>query len=436
MAHGNSDARMIVRRAGLCCDLVGQKPALSPLDTLSVEHLADAVIKEKVSSLLLRRLREHRPELIDALYRQPSFAESRVRIETLVQHKAHVLDLIDREARDLAIEVGAVKGLAAQRHYPDPAVRDLGDLDLMVTDVDVAIRLTARLIAAGYDFHRLEWPWVKRSVESGHIYGQFSLKHSIHPAIDLHFGGYSVRHCALHPLEIDDAKPGLFYYCTQRNLPLIVANAAGDHDVTTKDLNDLAIAIKDSAVDWPRVLQELDGVGLLGFFKCVMEQLAATPLRAIYRDSLLPGLLSGVRREVPAPYPSYARQRRWAVTVLHAFAVGARHSYGRAGITTATAARYYWGNRVTKMRRGGSGPRLPRLNNWTCVRLIPAAMLQTLEGDGGGTARESRFLPFSGPQDRLSGELNRVRTPNGDIIRTALGDFLPAVYRLEISRTL
>lgn len=426
-------ARMIVRRAGLYSRRDGPQQLPSAFGTLSAEDLSAAIVDEKVSSLLLEQLREQRPGLVSELYRQPGFAQTRTRIETIVHHKASVLEVIDREASALGIEVWAIKGLAAQTGYHDPDVRDLGDLDLMVAGVDEAVRLTDRLMPVGYDFHSQEWPWVKRSVESGVIYGQFSLKHEAperHPAIDLHFGGYSVRHCGLHPLGAWDRRPGLSYYGTQQNLPLIVGNAAGDHDITTKDINDLAIALEDPAIDWALVLEQLEAVHLLGFFRRMIDELDATPLRLLHRDSALSPLLADVRPEVPAPGPSFAQQRRWAATVLHAFAIGARHSYLRAGVTTMTAAHYYWGNRTLKVRpRGVGGPRrLPKLNNWTCLRLIPVDALR--HRSGASAPRRSRFLQVDGPCRSLSAELTAIRSPVGNIIRTPLGDFLPGVYRV------
>src|SRR3984885_218212 len=425
-----SNACRAVRLAGLYPSRFDLEQILGQLDTFPSADLSHAVVHEKVSSLLLQRLREHKPALVARLSAYRAFTEARARIDTIVHHKAAVLDLIGREAQALGIEVWAVKGLAAQRAYQDPDLRDLGDLDLMVDGVDAAIRLTDRLIASGYNFHSQEWPWIKRCVESGVIYGQFSLKHVAPerpPAIDLLFGGYSVRHCGLHPLTATRPRPGLSYYGTQANLPLIVGNAAGDHDITTKDLNDLAIAIEDPAVDWAAVLDQLDQVRLLGFFRRMIDELEATPARAVYRDSALRMLLPAGRREVPAPHPSWPRQRRWAVTVQHAFAVGARHSYIRAGITSLTAAHYYWGDRTIKMRPrpSWSRSRLPRLNSWTCVRLIPATLLRQPDGQ---PEDQPRFLPTEGDQHRLSAELTAIRSPAGDIIRTALGDFVPAVY--------
>lgn len=435
-----SAARMIVRSAGIYHHHARQDPLPRELYNVPLQSLADAIIREKVSSLLLDRLRVDSTDLVDSLNRLPAFAEVRSRISTLVRHKANVLGVLDREAKAIGIEVSAVKGLAAQLAYPDPSVRDLGDLDLMVADADTAIRLTHRLLDYGYDFHSMEWPWIKRSVDSGVIYGQFSLKHgdvTQNPAIDLHFGGYSIRHCGLHALDVREPAPGLSYYSMQQNLPLIIGNSAGDHEITTKDLNDLALAMTDPAIDWALLLTELRAVNLLGFFKRMVDALEATSLQGIYQDSPLPALLKGVRREIPGPKLSWARQRRWAVTVLHAYDTGARHSRIHAGKTSLTALRYYWGDRTVKVRPrpNQSAPRLPALNNWTCVRLIPMAMLDGSRRNGDDSASRSRPLSLDGPLERLSAELNIVHSPNGDIVRTVLGDFVPVVYTLDFPLT-
>lgn len=432
-----SAARTIVRSAGVHHHRAGQDPLARELYDLPPQDLADAMIREKVSSLLLDRLRVDRPDLVDSLHRQPAFQEARARISTLVRHKTKVLNVIDGEAKAAGIGVSAVKGLAAQLAYSDPSLRDLGDLDLMVADANAAIRLTHRLLSHGYDFHAKEWPWIKRSVDSGVLYGQFSLKHgdeTRHPAIDLHFGGYSIRHCGLYSVAARETMPGVSYYSMQQNLPLIVGNSAGDHEITTKDLIDLAIALRDPAIDWNLLLAELAEVNLLGFFKQMIEELAATSLQAVYRDSRLPALLKDVRREIPAPHRSLARQRRWAVTVLHSYATGARDSHTRAVITSGTALRYYWGDRMVRVRPrlNRSGPRLPALNNWTCVRLIPMAMLDTFRCGGNGLGPRPRPLTLAGTLEHLSTEIDIVHSPSGDIIRTVLGDFVPVVYNIEM----
>ncbi|TDD15100.1 nucleotidyltransferase family protein [Nonomuraea diastatica] len=433
--HSMHAARAAVRSAGVYGDSIADG-ALSRLSALPISILSDALIDEKVSSLVLERLNGGRAGLVSGLYGQARFAEARARIEAVKRHKDEVLQMIDQQAGELGISVWAIKGLAAESAYPERMVRDLGDLDLMVATVDDAIRLTARLRTAGYDFDNLEWPWVKKSLESGVIYGQFNLNDGAlenRPTIDLHFGGYSVRHCGLHPLDTGEQEPGLSYYDIQQNLPLIVANAAGDHDITTKDLNDLALALQNPSVDWDRLLRQLEAIKLLEFFKHMAEQLDATPLRRLYRDSALPPRLKKVRAETPAPRVSLMRHRRWAATVRHAYALGARHSYARAMVTTLSAARYYWGHRMVKVRSRAvrPGPRLPRLVNWTCVRLIPAAMVKQLRnGDDGAVAGPS-FLPVRGIQRSLSAELTAIRSPVGDIIRTCLGDFVPAVYHVD-----
>jgi hypothetical protein len=434
-------ARMIVRQSGVYRGSVEGVPLPNELYSLEIEQLSESIVREKVSSLLLRRLHEHRPELVEKLSRQPTLSKARARIEALVRHEGDVLSLIGREAEALGFPVWAVKGLAARPKYHDPGVRDLGDLDLMVAGVDEAIRLTDRLCSAGYEFHGQELPWIKRSLETGVIYGQFSLKRGApeqEPAIDLHFGGYSIRHCGLHRLGDGDRRPGLRYYSTQQNLPLIVGNAAGDHEITTKDLSDLAIAMTDEAIDWPTVLEELDEVKLLGFFRRMVDQLEATPLRSSYLDSPLPPLLKDVRREVPAPHPSGSRRRRWAATVSHAFAVGARHSSARAAVTSLSAARYYWGDRTMSVRsgKGRAVPRLPKLTSWTCVRLVPATMLRRLHDTDSDVSPGPRFLDVSGPERQLSDELVAISSPIGDVVRSCLGDFLPAVFHLDVAPEL
>ena len=105
-----------------------------------------------------------------------------------------------------------------------------------------------------------------------------------------------------------------------------------------------------------------------------------------------------------------------------------RHSYRRAVTTSLTAARYYWRKRALQPRVAGpTAGRLPRLNSWTCVRLVPTAALRRPSA-GDDTEPPARSLPIDGTEHGLSAELTIVRSPQGDIVRTSLGDFIPGVY--------
>src|SRR5262249_20226475 len=161
-----------------------------------------------------------------------------------------------------------IKGLSARAWYPEPAMRDVGDIDLMVAAIDDAVRLAAGVRRLGYTFERKELPWLKRWPDADLVYGQFNLKaiklYAL-PNIDIHFGGSSVRPCGPHRIAPRDRGPGLSYYTAQDNIPLLVGNAAGDHQITTKDLNDILRCLEGEDVDWEHVCRELDDVALLPF---------------------------------------------------------------------------------------------------------------------------------------------------------------------------
>ena len=72
-----------------------------------------------------------------------SGARARRLLETLVETV--------RVLRAAGVEVVAIKGAAlAFFHYPDPALRPMGDLDLLLRDPRDLERATAALVAAGW----------------------------------------------------------------------------------------------------------------------------------------------------------------------------------------------------------------------------------------------------------------------------------------------
>ena len=80
-----SAIRTVVRRAGLYHGVIARQPLPRQFDALPPEDLAGAIVHEKVSSLLLRRLQEDRPELVERLDRQRVYAEARARITVLTR---------------------------------------------------------------------------------------------------------------------------------------------------------------------------------------------------------------------------------------------------------------------------------------------------------------------------------------------------------------
>lgn len=430
-------ARELVRKSGLCEQHAGDAHTLNALEQLETADLAEAMLYEKVSSRILLRLREAgRDKDADRVFGHERFAAVRGRIEILDTYKDDVLGLLDKEARDLGIALWGIKGLAAQKRYTEPNLRDLGDLDLMVASFDAAVDLTERLRELGFRFNRRELPWLKRSRETGGIYGQFSLR-SITPermpGLDLHFGGYSVRHCGLHVLTDVDMTPGLSYFTLQQNMPLMVGNAAGDHRITTKDLNDLAVALTADEIDWRHLMRQLEAVDLTKFFAVMVDEFVryfdGYEAGAAYSKSELPALLDGVRREVPRPGGAGEQRKRWAVTVRHSYSLGVRHSRLRALQTTVSAARYYWGSLQPKVTRGrGPRPQLPDLCNWKCVRLIPAEMFDRVLAGRDDMAEQRSFRTFEGPRSSLSRTSAVLHTAQGDVVRMPFGDFMPTVY--------
>jgi hypothetical protein len=306
-------------------------------------------------------------------------------------------------------------------------------MDIMVRSVDDAVRLTAVLRAQGYTFERRELPWLKRWPDTSTMYGQFNLKfiklYGL-PNIDLHFGGYSMRHCGLHHLREPDSQSGLSYYSRQDNILLLVGNAAGDHRITTKDVNDLLHCLDCEQVSWEHVLSELEAVALVPFSQVMLRRVQEACSLTLSQRATVENVLGTTRPEWPEPATHRSWERRRLATVKNAFRLGARHSYRRAITTTLTACRYYRKplRLAVRRRRGWPVSRMPVLNPWTCLRLVPVELLKRIMTESDHAPLGPSRLGVTGPSEALSAELSIVRLPHGDIVRSNIGDFLPTVY--------
>jgi putative nucleotidyltransferase-like protein len=344
---------------------------------------------------------------------------------------------LDQAGRGLGICLFGIKGLAARDYYPDPSVRQLGDWDVYVESEQDAWALAGWLRRHDYSYYENELPWYKRELADGWIYGQIMLRKQVRGAdvlIDIHYGGYSVRHCALLRLGAPALEPGWHTMDRVRNTAVMVANAAGDQFITTKDLNDLALAVGDQALDWPAIKQSLAGAGLQGFFNNMLRRLTELfDLSPAAARAASAAAFPGAGEPMP-PFWQPDSGQRWSVTVRHAYSHGRRSSLARGVIAGATAARYYRANlrpRAVPRRRAP----LPRARPWTCVRLVPLAVAMRAGGTGGPTPS-----PGAGDGDAAgtevlgraelsrSGAMQSVRTTAGELVEAAGELFLPTVY--------
>jgi hypothetical protein len=305
---------------------------------------------------------------------------------------------LDAGAAELGLAVAGIKGLAMRGLYPDGSTRDVGDLDVMVADVDEAWQLAGWLRSRGYDWYPEELPWLKRDTATGRVYGQVAVRKYVGPVplrVDVHFAGYSVRHCRLAPCTVSGA--GLHVWEPAQNLPLLLGNAAGDYLIRLKDINDVTLMLEaEPRLDWEPALRRVRAVGLDRFWNAVVDQVLRTSELSDRARALATGLrFPGVRPErVPLGEKDWSARCR--ATVADAF---------RSGSGPAQKVRRGWGAwryyrrplelRVTDRCRHGraNAGLLGRLRNDVCVRLVPTGLVRERSGS---VASPVRLDPDSG----------------------------------------
>ncbi|MFJ8626441.1 nucleotidyltransferase family protein [Kitasatospora sp. NPDC093550] len=367
--------------------------SIQALQAFGADEAADVLGRQRCRSIVVARLepfRVHRTvaRCLDLL--EPRAARIRHMHAVLDAN----LDRIDTLARELGLPVLAFKGLAARRGYADPAQRDFGDLDLYVHSRAEAGRLAAALRKGyGYRLNPDELPWLKYDRAAHLVYGQINL---LAPNgaddllnVDVHFGDYSVRHCAR--LGLDRAPglatgPGLSVMPAEENLAGGVNNAAGDHFVTIKDTNDLLSALDRDDFDWGRFRTLVEDAGLTQFLGHIVDKLRLSSL-------LTPRQTEALRRLPRArglePRPRLDRpdwHRRYLATTVHAFRVTRAQGTVPALRTAAGAYAYYSKRLRLSLDRVDRAPDLlERFDTSTCVRLVPVDLADAL-AEGSSTA--------------------------------------------------
>jgi hypothetical protein len=328
----------------------------------------------------------------------PAVREWAERYGLLRRLLAEAWDELDTAARELGLPVAGIKGLATRGLYADGSTRDVGDLDLMVTDADQAWQLAGWLRARGYEWYPEELPWLKRDAATGRVYGQVPVRKYVGPVplrVDVHFAGYSVRHCRLAPTTVSGT--GLHVWGPAENLPLLLGNAAGDYVIRLKDINDVTLMLEaEPRLDWEPALRRVREVGLDRFWNAVVDEVLRTSELSDRARSLATELrFPGVRPErVPLGEKDWSRRCR--ATVADAF---------RSGSGPAQQVQRAWGAwryyrrplelRVTdRCRHGRRNARLlDSLRNDVCVRLVPTRMVRERSGS---TVSPVRLDPAAG----------------------------------------
>lgn len=313
--------------------------------------------------------------------RVPEVSEWADRYGLLRKLLAEAWSELDTGVAELGLAVAGIKGLATRGLYPDANTRDVGDLDVLVEDVDEAWRLAGWLRTRGYDWYPEELPWLKRDAATGRVYGQVAVRRYVGPVplrVDIHFAGYSVRHCRLASGPVTGT--GLHTWEPAENLPALLGNAAGDHVIRLKDINDVALMLAaEPRLEWEPALARVRAVGLDRFWNAVVDEVLRTSrlsdrARALATELRFPGV-----RPERVPLGEKDWSGRCRATAVDAF---------RSGSGAGQKARRAWGAwryyrrplqlRVTDRCRHGRGNArlLDSLRNDVCVRLVPTRMVR------------------------------------------------------------
>ncbi len=290
---------------------------------------------------------------------------------TGVNSRVQLLDPSWELVRELASGIPAlpIKGARMIARYGD-GVRDVSDLDLFVDDITDAWTVAGRLLRSGYVVAADELPWIKVDVATGTPYGQIVLEPDGDDGrrdrlrLDIHFAGYSVRHCGFVGLSISSWDANSDFLCT-------LGNAAGDCCIRLKDVNDLRLLACDDTFDPHRAADLVTRAGIEAFAGQVLaagEAVCAAWPPALGRVLQSLQVTAG-RRERIRPFASPRRLQRWTLTTRHAWRLGRRQSLARAISYSLSGARYY--ARARQLTRTRTAPRRPPpLNNVSCLRLV------------------------------------------------------------------
>ena len=395
------------------------------VEELGAERAADLLRRHKVRVLAAERLRQ-RP---DSAAVRACLEQLQPDLDKLARSRDQLpvtLGVVRSAAEELGIAVVVFKGVKAREWYADVTWRDFGDLDLHVRSWSDARRLAERLRTRdGFVLDTRELPWLKRDAGSGALYGQILLTDPAtgHLGVDIHFGAYSVRHCTHLPIGVP-AEPGVHLATDADNVAAVVNNAAGDHFASMKDVNDLITAARRSPEGFRRGAA-LARQAELGAFLAILVRLVAATSAVGELKALFAPLLDGAPAEPVPPLPGPSWTRRWTAVALHAFRVGRRTS-ALDGVRLAAGAARYYRRRLSLAIVADTGPPEPlRLDEHTCVRLVPLDLLAARDdaGDLSGAPPGA-----AGPPRRLDDGLEVVSTPYGEVVLLGREVFVPTVF--------
>lgn len=441
-AAGNEDLLALV---SLTCVQPGisAERSIAAIEAVGSAAARSVIARQRCRKLAMSRLAEHAggsAAARDCAELLRPGAERRAKMQADLPRN---ISGLERLAADLGLEVFAFKGLGARVTYPDPAIRDLNDLDLFVRTRSDASRLGNYLHNdLGYSYNEKELPWIKYDPDSGLIYGQFNLvapEGSGNLNIDIHFGDYSVRHCGRLGLAsaLSQNGPGLHVMAPEENLACSINNAAGDYFITAKDINDLIMALSLPSFDTARFARLIAGARLGPFFGYMVALLRGVSVLTSGQEARLRQLPASGRTLEPRPplgEPDW--RRRCLGTTVHAFAVSTTLGLPRALRVAANGYAYY--RRPLSLRpHPAMGDKELAFNPWTCIRLVPLDLARTITGSSAARARDGSPAAVTGRRafDADPG-IELVQTRAGAFLVVEGEAFLPTVsYRVPVPLT-
>nr|BFF04636.1 hypothetical protein GCM10020241_63110 [Streptoalloteichus tenebrarius] len=371
----------------------------------------------------------------------PLSAERRRRSATIDRSCA----LLDELARGLGVGVWGIKGLSSRVGYPEPALREMRDVDVSVHGRDEAFALARALRGHGFVTDTGELPWLKAD-RHGVPYGQYKLTGPDgFAAIDLHFGpGYSTGHCGLLPVPPPTA-PGLTPLPQVDNLRPMLGNSGGDIHITVKDVNDLwVVAGAMSDDEAAAVVADARAAALDGHLAAIAGVALSVSRVDERRREVLSAFAGGRERRAERPVLATGLMRRTSrVRVLRT----ATRAYRQAGAHTDSVALRVWA--VLSALAYYSVPLRPRLTPlppvrstprpWRCVRLVPLSLARDLAERGEAGLRDWAGDALPEPAaSRAPGGVRFRRVGTGQVVVDGDGDrdghrdavFIPTVWFL------
>ncbi|MDX8033826.1 nucleotidyltransferase family protein [Lentzea sp. BCCO 10_0856] len=399
----------------------------------TIERAADVIRRNRVVLIACDNLgRADHPTAAALLAELTPFAEERHRRAANIE-RSHAL--LDELATALDIGVWGIKGLSTMHGYPDPALREMRDVDCAVYGRDEAFVLARALRDKGFVTDIRELPWLKAACD-GTPYGQYKLQGpNGFAAVDIHFGPvYSTGHCGLLPVPAPSS-PGVRPLPIVANLRPMLGNSGGDIHITAKDVNDLWVASKSlSSRDISEFIGDARAAALGNQLTAIAETtLAVTGTSAEQRTALQaiacagstriekPLLASGLMKRT-----SSARVLRTATRAYRQAAAGTRSRLVRAGVVLGALA-YYSAPLKLRLSRLPANRALPK--QWRCVRLIPLSLAQAFVADG-----EKAVKSWEGdarPGEGIPGDAGDVRfepAGRGHVVVSGDTVFVPTVW--------